>query len=107
MGQTWRRKDICPRRSSTLLRGIRIRRVPQTLPRALEAITAPTLVLAADHDFVLDDHTLGIYHHLRNSELRIRRLSRYSSGIASSDVNGDAGRPAELYRFTTGAFAHP
>src|ERR1700761_1899503 len=42
---------------------------PHIDPRALEAITAPTLVLAADHDLILDEHTLEIYHHIRNSEL--------------------------------------
>ncbi len=44
---------------------------PHIDPTALEAITAPTLVLAADHDLVLDGHTLEIYHHLRNGELCI------------------------------------
>jgi pimeloyl-ACP methyl ester carboxylesterase len=37
----------------------------------LEAITAPTLVLAADHDLVRDEHTLDIYHHIPNSQLCI------------------------------------
>jgi pimeloyl-ACP methyl ester carboxylesterase len=38
---------------------------------ALERITAPTLVLAGDHDLVRDEHTLDIYHHLPNSYLCI------------------------------------
>jgi pimeloyl-ACP methyl ester carboxylesterase len=38
---------------------------------ALEAITAPTLVLAGDHDVIRDEHTLAIYHHLPNSQLCI------------------------------------
>jgi pimeloyl-ACP methyl ester carboxylesterase len=38
---------------------------------ALEAITAPTLVLAGDHDLIRDEHTLEIYHHLPNSQLAI------------------------------------
>lgn len=38
---------------------------------ALEAITAPTLVLAADHDVIRDEHTLEIYHHVPNSQLCI------------------------------------
>ncbi len=44
---------------------------PHIKPDALEAITAPTLVLAADHDAIADEHTLEIYHHLRNSQLAI------------------------------------
>ena len=44
---------------------------PHIAPKALEAITAPTLVLAADHDGILDEHTLEIYHHLPNSQLCI------------------------------------
>ncbi|MGA3195738.1 MAG: alpha/beta hydrolase [Terriglobales bacterium] len=44
---------------------------PHIAPAALEAITAPTLVLAADHDAIRDEHTLEIYHHLRNRQLCI------------------------------------
>jgi pimeloyl-ACP methyl ester carboxylesterase len=44
---------------------------PHIAPQALEAITAPTLVLAGDHDITLDEHTLEIYHHLPNSQLCI------------------------------------
>lgn len=44
---------------------------PHIEPNALEAITAPTLVLAGDHDLILDEHTLEIYHHIPNSELCI------------------------------------
>ena len=44
---------------------------PRIEPKALEAITAPTLVLASDHDMILDEHTLEIYHHLPNGELCI------------------------------------
>jgi len=39
--------------------------------QALEAITAPTLVLAGDHDLIRDEHTLEIYHHIPNSQLAI------------------------------------
>lgn len=39
--------------------------------KALEAITAPTLVLAADHDVIRDEHTIDIYHHIPNSQLAI------------------------------------
>ncbi len=44
---------------------------PHIKPEALEAITAPTLVLASDHDVIRDEHTLSIYHHLPNSQLAI------------------------------------
>jgi pimeloyl-ACP methyl ester carboxylesterase len=39
--------------------------------KALEAITAPTLILAGDHDLIRDEHTLAIYHHITNSQLAI------------------------------------
>jgi len=44
---------------------------PHIKPDALQAITAPTLVLASDHDAIADDHTLEIYHHLPNAELAV------------------------------------
>ncbi len=44
---------------------------PHIDPRALEAITVPTLVLASDHDAIRDEHTLEIYHHLAKGELCI------------------------------------
>ncbi len=44
---------------------------PHIDPKALEAITVPTLVLAADHDIIRDEHTLEIYHHIPNSQLCI------------------------------------
>lgn len=44
---------------------------PNIDPKALESITAPTLVLASDHDLIRDEHTLEIYHHIPNSELAI------------------------------------
>jgi pimeloyl-ACP methyl ester carboxylesterase len=44
---------------------------PHIDPKALEAITAPTLVLAGDHDLIRDEHTLEIYHHIPNSQLCI------------------------------------
>lgn len=37
----------------------------------LESITAPTLVLAADHDAIRDEHTVDIYHHIPNAQLVI------------------------------------
>ena len=39
--------------------------------KALEAIAAPTLVLAADHDIIRDEHTVEIYHHIPNGQLAI------------------------------------
>jgi len=44
---------------------------PHIDPKSLESITAPTLVLAGDHDLIRDDHTLEIYHHIPNSQLVI------------------------------------
>ena len=44
---------------------------PHIDPGALEAIAAPTLVLASDHDVTRDEHTLEIYHHIPNSQLCI------------------------------------
>jgi pimeloyl-ACP methyl ester carboxylesterase len=44
---------------------------PHIEPSALAAITAPTLVLASDHDMIRDEHTLEIYHHIPNSQLCI------------------------------------
>jgi len=39
--------------------------------KTLEAIAAPTLVLASDHDVIVDEHTLDIFHHIPNSQLAI------------------------------------
>ena len=44
---------------------------PHIDAKALEAIAAPTLVLASDHDIIRDEHTLEIYHHIPNSQLCI------------------------------------
>ncbi len=44
---------------------------PHIDPKALEVISAPTLVLASDHDMIRDEHTLEIYHHIPNSQLCI------------------------------------
>src|SRR5215468_8460159 len=44
---------------------------PHIDPAALEAITAPTLVLASDHDLIRDEHTIEIYQHLSNAQLCI------------------------------------
>lgn len=39
--------------------------------KALESITAPTLVLAGDHDLIRDEHTVAIFQHIPNSQLAI------------------------------------
>jgi pimeloyl-ACP methyl ester carboxylesterase len=44
---------------------------PRIDPAALEAIKAPTLILASDHDLIRDEHTLEIHHHVPNSQLCI------------------------------------
>jgi pimeloyl-ACP methyl ester carboxylesterase len=44
---------------------------PHIEPNALEAIAAPTLVLASDHDLIRDEHTVEIFHHIPNSQLCI------------------------------------
>jgi pimeloyl-ACP methyl ester carboxylesterase len=44
---------------------------PHIDAKALEAIAAPTLVLAGDRDLIRDGHTLEIYHHIPNSQLCI------------------------------------
>lgn len=44
---------------------------PHIDPNSLKKITAPTLILAGDHDLIIDEHTLDIYHHIPNSQLCI------------------------------------
>jgi len=44
---------------------------PHIDPKTLEAIAAPTLVMASDHDLYRDEHTVEIYHHIPNSQLCI------------------------------------
>ena len=39
--------------------------------KALGGITAPTLVIAGDHDLIRDEHTLAIYQQIPNSQLAI------------------------------------
>ena len=39
--------------------------------KALAGITAPTLVIAGDHDMVRDEHTVAIYQQIPNSQLAI------------------------------------
>jgi pimeloyl-ACP methyl ester carboxylesterase len=44
---------------------------PNIRMKALESITAPTLILASDHDVIRDEHTVDIFHHIPNSQLGI------------------------------------
>ena len=44
---------------------------PQIDPKSLASITAPTLVVAGDHDVIRDQHTLEIFHHLPRDQLAI------------------------------------
>jgi pimeloyl-ACP methyl ester carboxylesterase len=44
---------------------------PNVTLKALEGITAPTLILASDHDVIRDEHTVDIFHHIPNSQLAI------------------------------------
>ncbi len=56
-------------------RAAKVRRMaldePHIAVTALEAISAPTLILAGDHDLIRDEHTVEIFHHLPNSQLAI------------------------------------
>jgi pimeloyl-ACP methyl ester carboxylesterase len=44
---------------------------PHIDPASLASITAPTLIMAGDHDVILDQHTLEIFHHIPNAQLAI------------------------------------
>jgi pimeloyl-ACP methyl ester carboxylesterase len=44
---------------------------PEIPLESLEAITAPTLVMAGDHDIIRDEHTVAIFQHIPNSQLAI------------------------------------
>jgi pimeloyl-ACP methyl ester carboxylesterase len=44
---------------------------PHIAAEDLAAIAAPTLVVAGDHDLVLDQHTVEIFQHIPNSQLAI------------------------------------
>jgi pimeloyl-ACP methyl ester carboxylesterase len=44
---------------------------PHIKLEALAGITAPTLVIAGDHDLIRDEHTIAIYQHIPNSQLAI------------------------------------
>jgi len=63
--------DSMPAAAKETPEGKRELKVPHIEANALEAIIAPTLVLASDHDMIRDEHTLEIYHHIPNSQLCI------------------------------------
>ena len=44
---------------------------PNIDPTMLEQITAPTLILAGDHDLIRTEHIVEIYTHLKNAQLGI------------------------------------
>ena len=44
---------------------------PHIDPTTLERITAPTLVLAGDHDVIRTEHIVEIFTHLQNAQLAI------------------------------------
>ncbi len=44
---------------------------PNIDPKMLNSITAPTLVMAGDHDVIVDEHTIEIFHNVPNSQLAI------------------------------------
>jgi pimeloyl-ACP methyl ester carboxylesterase len=44
---------------------------PQIDPKSLNNVKAPTLVLAGDHDLILDTHTIEIFNNLPNGQLGI------------------------------------
>ena len=49
---------------------------PHIDPKALGAITAPTLIMAGDHDLIRDGHTVDIYSHVPNASWRSCRTRR-------------------------------
>lgn len=44
---------------------------PNIDPKLLNTISAPTLVMAGDHDVICDEHTVEIFHNIPNSQLVI------------------------------------
>jgi len=44
---------------------------PHIEPKALTTITAPTLVMAGDHDLIRGEHTIAIFQQIPNSQLAI------------------------------------
>ena len=44
---------------------------PHIRPVDLKAISAPTLIMAGDHDLIAGAHTLTIFHHIKGAELAI------------------------------------
>jgi pimeloyl-ACP methyl ester carboxylesterase len=58
--------------------------------KALATITAPTLVLASDHDIIRDEHTLEIYHNISNSQLCIFPSATHMVPYDDPNVFNDA-----------------
>ena len=44
---------------------------PHIDPKSLASITAPTLIMAGDHDVIRDEHTLEIFHRMPGAQLAI------------------------------------
>jgi pimeloyl-ACP methyl ester carboxylesterase len=44
---------------------------PNTDPAVLEQVTAPTLILAGDHDLIRIEHLVDMFNHLQNAQLGI------------------------------------
>jgi len=72
---------------------------PHIDPKSLEQITVPVLVLASDHDMILDEHTVEIYHHLLNSQLCI-----FPNATHMVPFDDPALFNATVYRFFTTPF---
>ena len=63
-------RDTPARRREAKVTGMMLHE-PNIELEMLGSIKAPTLVLAADHDAIRDEHTVDIYHHIPNAQLVI------------------------------------
>jgi hypothetical protein len=66
--------------------------------KALKAITAPTLLLASDHDLVRDEDTLEIYHHIPQQPV---------GRLPERDAHGAVRRPSVVQRYRGAVPPHP
>jgi pimeloyl-ACP methyl ester carboxylesterase len=73
---------------------------PQIDPNSLSRVTAPTLILAGDHDLILDTHTLEIFHHLPNAQLGI-----FPDAVHTVPYDDPARFNAAVERFLSEPFA--
>jgi pimeloyl-ACP methyl ester carboxylesterase len=71
---------------------------PHSDVKALEAITAPTLILASDHDIVRDEHTADIYPHIPNSQLTIFPNATHMAPFDDAALF-NAQSPSRFWRF--------